>query len=102
MESHIFTTILIQLYVLIRNNHRTFLNCVTFIVYVDTARIWDSPYSGQIRLTGGEYSNQGLLEIYCNGQWGTVCDDSFGATDAQVTCRQLGYNYYYTYDTLPQ
>ena len=79
-----------------------YLTCEMYIVYVDITRIWDSPYHGQIRLTGGKYSNQGLLEIYCNGQWGTVCDDFFGATDAQVTCKQLGYNYYYTYDTLPQ
>ena len=78
-----------------------YLTCEMYIVYVDTTRIWDSPYSGQIRLTGSEYSNQGLLEIYCNRQQGTVCDNWSGATDALVTCRQLGYNYYCTYSTLP-
>ena len=41
-------------------------------LFLDTTRIWDNPYFGQIRLTGGNYSNQGLLEVYCNGQWGTV------------------------------
>ena len=44
-----------------------------------------------VRLTGGDYSNQGLVEVYCNGQWGTVCDDYFTTTTAQVVCRQLGY-----------
>ena len=66
----------------------------------DSTRIWDSPTSGQIRLTGGNFSNQGLLEIYCNGEWGTVCDDGFSSTEALVACRQLGYNDYYDYDHL--
>ncbi|XP_019849189.1 PREDICTED: deleted in malignant brain tumors 1 protein-like [Amphimedon queenslandica] len=68
-------------------------------VYVScyTSRIWDRPYSGQIRLVGGTYSSYGRLEIYCNEQWGTVCDDSFGYIDARVACRQLGYSDYSTY-----
>ena len=68
--------------------------------FSDSTRIWDDPISGQIRLSKGQYSNQGLLEIYCNGEWGTVCDDSFDSSAAVVACKQLGYNYYYSYDSL--
>ena len=71
-----------------------------YIIFVtDTTRIWYSnPFPGMIHLQGGSYSNEGRVEVYCNGQWGTICDNGFSSTDAQTVCKQLGYNSYYNYD----
>ena len=34
----------------------------------------------------------GRLEIFLKGKWGTVCTYFFNISDANVACRQLGFN----------
>jgi len=44
-----------------------------------------------VRLVGGTSSNEGRLEVYYNGTWGTVCDDFFSDVDTRVACNSLGF-----------
>ena len=53
-----------------------------------------------IRLQGGAYSNEGQVEVYCNGQWGTICGAGFVSSDATSLCRQLGYDDYHRFNHL--
>ncbi|XP_011406026.2 PREDICTED: neurotrypsin-like [Amphimedon queenslandica] len=49
------------------------------------------PYDGQLRLLYGTTSSNGLVQVYCSGQWGTVCGRYFTPDAAHLVCRQLGY-----------
>ncbi|KAJ8018280.1 Neurotrypsin [Holothuria leucospilota] len=45
-----------------------------------------------IRLADGFSDSSGRVEVFINGEWGTVCDDNWSLENAIVVCRQLGYH----------
>ena len=45
-----------------------------------------------VRLRNGPTSNQGRVELFLNGTWGTICDDYWGIEEANVICRMLGFS----------
>ena len=39
-------------------------------------------------------NNAGRLEVFLNGRWGTVCSLGFDSVEADIVCRQLGFEGY--------
>ncbi|KAI1303064.1 Lysyl oxidase -like protein 3 [Halotydeus destructor] len=50
-----------------------------------------SAHEGTVRLVGGRAKNEGNIEVYHVGRWGSVCDDEWDMAEGHVVCRMLGY-----------
>ena len=48
-------------------------------------------YYPLVRLVSGNSDKEGILEVYYNGRWGTVCNTGWGDNNSKVVCAQLGY-----------
>jgi len=68
------------------------MNIVNIVFYLHLLFFSAQCTDGQLRLAGGNIENEGRVEICISNRWGTVCDNSWGNTDAAVVCQQLGYS----------
>ena len=76
------------------NTHDISLSVCSDLYMLDSTLLSNvDPFDGRIRLTGGDYSSEGLIEVFCNQQWGTICDDQFSVVEANTICLQLGYTH---------
>lgn len=60
-------------------------------LHVDQDRLCIIVLSQGVRLRAGAVDWAGRVEVYMNGEWGTVCDNSFYLEEGNVVCRSLGY-----------
>lgn len=47
---------------------------------------------GLVRLSGGREPHEGNVQVEVDGEWGYVCDDGFGFDEADIVCKELGYD----------
>ncbi|XP_041454318.1 deleted in malignant brain tumors 1 protein-like [Lytechinus variegatus] len=73
---------------------RVFSICLMLLIGDVIANLVNTPEpidDFSVKLVNGYVTNAGLLLIFYQGSWGTVCNNSWTITEADIVCRQMGY-----------
>ncbi|XP_046372100.2 lysyl oxidase homolog 2-like [Haliotis rufescens] len=76
------------------NIYNCVFSCVCFLVTICVAlgrRRGPRFRSGDVRLVGGNESNEGTVLVYHRHSWGAICDKEWDFKDADVVCKELGF-----------
>ena len=66
-------------------------NSITSLAYSNYYLLLLGCQEGNVRLVGGDFENEGTVEVCLDNLWGLIADQGWTDGDAKVVCSQLGY-----------